>query len=71
MKHWTEQDFEKATGRPHEQDDLDRCNCLKAGELSHRSCGICANHGLPVFECHECFVSLANTASVERISIDN
>ena len=42
--------FEKATGYPPEQDDLDRCNCEKAGQIGHFSCGWDDEHDLPVFQ---------------------
>ncbi len=53
-KQWTAEDFAKAVGREIENDDLDRCNCSKAGQPGHNGCGIC-EHDLPVFMCHECF----------------
>lgn len=47
--------FEAATGAPPEQDDLERCNCEKAGEPLHWSCGWCEIHNLPIFMDPECF----------------
>ena len=47
--------FESMTGHAPVQDDLERCNCKKAGAIGHWSCGICAKHKLPVFTCQECF----------------
>jgi hypothetical protein len=35
-------------------DDLERCNCKRAGEAGHWSCGMC-RHGQPVFLCPDCF----------------
>lgn len=32
-------------------DDLDRCNCEKAGTIGHQDCGWCAKHDMPVFIC--------------------
>lgn len=52
---WTEQDFINATGHEPEQDDLERCNCEHKNEIDHQSCGICEEHNMPVFMCHECF----------------
>jgi hypothetical protein len=46
--------FKEMTGREPENDDLDRCNCPKAGTKGHSACGIC-KHNLPVFECNDCF----------------
>lgn len=31
--------FRKATGFPPEQDDLERCNCDKVGQIGHFLCG--------------------------------
>jgi hypothetical protein len=45
------QEFEQKTGRAPEHDDLDRVNCLKAGQLGHYHCGWCDNHDGPIFEC--------------------
>ena len=42
--------FIAATGRKPEQDDLERCNCPKAGEMSHFYCGWDADFDLPRFE---------------------
>jgi hypothetical protein len=55
----TEQQFKDMVGREPENDDLDRCNCVRAGEPGHSSCGIC-KHNKPVFECQECFVNEFN-----------
>lgn len=38
-----------ATGYEPEQDDLERCNCNKAGEVLHQSCGWDSKRNLPVF----------------------
>ncbi len=35
----TREHFIRATGREPIDDDLDRCNCDKAGELAHSCCG--------------------------------
>lgn len=53
----TGQQFKKMVGREPENDDLDRCNCNKAGKPGHVGCGIC-KHNMPVFECQECFVEV-------------
>lgn len=41
--------FEKCVGRPPEMDDLERCNCDKAGEILHQQCGWNHEKQLPVF----------------------
>lgn len=52
---WTAEIFKARVGRDAEDDDLDRCNCEKAGQPGHEDCGIC-EHNMPLFECQECFV---------------
>lgn len=47
----TAEQFEKATGQKSEKDDLERCNCNKAGELGHLMCGWNKTANLPVFMC--------------------
>lgn len=41
--------FKKATGFAPVQDDLERCNCRKAGQPGHMSCGWNKAKRLPVF----------------------
>lgn len=41
--------FERATGHEPEQDDLERCNCDKAGSIGHESCGWNFKKNAPVF----------------------
>lgn len=41
--------FKKATGFLPEQDDLERCNCDKAGQLGHFMCGWDKARDLPNF----------------------
>ncbi len=43
--------FEGATGGPPERDDLDRVNCLEAGNIGHWQCGWCMHHDKPRFMC--------------------
>jgi hypothetical protein len=43
--------FERAVGRPPENDDLDRVTCDKAGEAGHHACGWCPSHDQPRFIC--------------------
>lgn len=46
----TRKHFRAATGRAPEDDDLERSNCLKAGELGHWCCGWDHELDLPVFQ---------------------
>jgi hypothetical protein len=46
-------DFKKSTGYEATQDDLERANCDKAGQIGHQACGIC-RHGEPRFTCVRC-----------------
>jgi hypothetical protein len=50
--------FKHCVGREPELDDLDRCNCSKAGELCHMNCGWCHECNLPVFECGHIKINL-------------
>lgn len=45
----TAERFQKATGFPPSDDDLERCNCLLAGKTMHSDCGWCFARELPVF----------------------
>lgn len=45
----TRETFIKATGRAPIQDDLERSNCPKAGELGHHFCGWNQEKNLPRF----------------------
>lgn len=47
----TEEIFIKATGAKPDNDDLDRCNCQKAGQFGHFSCGWCERCKQPRFSC--------------------
>ena len=47
----TAEQFEKAVGRPPENDDLDRCNCPNEGEFAHFACGWCKECQQPRFIC--------------------
>lgn len=47
----TAEEFEKVTGRPPENDDLERATCDKAGEVGHFQCGMCQFHKQPRFIC--------------------
>lgn len=44
--------FKRATGREPVDDDLERANCPKQGQLGHRSCGWCLYDNLPRFMCN-------------------
>ena len=50
----TRDEFIKSTGRNPVDDDLERANCAKAGQVGHYGCGVC-KHGQPVFNCADCF----------------
>lgn len=43
--------FEKRTGRPPQDDDLERVNCDEAGSPGHTQCGWCGKHDAPFCEC--------------------
>lgn len=45
----TVEQFIEAVGRPPQQDDLERCNCPKAGQPGHWQCGWHKDANLPVF----------------------
>lgn len=45
----TAEKFKEATGCDPEQDDLERCNCDKAGQVLHSMCGWDEKHNLPNF----------------------
>ena len=47
----TEKEFKEMVGFAPENDDLDRANCDKAGEIGHMFCGICDKHKKPRFIC--------------------
>jgi hypothetical protein len=41
--------FKRATGFAPKDDDLERCNCKKAGEITHSMCGWDYERNLPNF----------------------
>jgi hypothetical protein len=43
--------FEQKTGRKPTDDDLERANCGKAGQIGHWACGWCPMCDKPVAEC--------------------
>ena len=43
----TAKQYEDATGAAPEDDDMDRANCTKAGEIGHIQCGWCEVHQQP------------------------
>lgn len=51
--------FKEKVGRDPEHDDLDRCNCNKAGEAGHLQCGWCEDHDKPRFDCG-CYYQKSN-----------
>lgn len=49
MPRITAEKFKAATGVDPEQDDLERSNCRRAGEMGHWFCGWDKERNLPVF----------------------
>lgn len=49
MRKITAKIFKAATGIEPEQDDLERCNCPKAGQMFHEMCGWNNSDNLPNF----------------------
>ena len=47
----TAYEFEQATGKKPEQDDLARVNCNQVGQIGHLCCGWCAICDGPNSEC--------------------
>lgn len=45
----TAEQFEATTGHPPKDDDLERCNCDKAGQPGHWYCGWDTDNNLPRF----------------------
>lgn len=43
--------FRVAVGWPPENDDMERCNCERAGQIGHFLCGWCDSCDLPRFLC--------------------
>ena len=50
--------FEEKTGIEPIHDDLERCNCQKAGTIGHMACGWCVKCEMPVFMCSHFFPTL-------------
>lgn len=63
--------FQYMTGQLPSQDDLDRCNCIEAGNktLGHFSCGVC-EHKKPVWQCMDCFSKVAQGYKVAYITAE-
>jgi hypothetical protein len=66
----TADEFRDRVGSEPCQDDLERCNCVRAGQLGHMFCGVCV-HGMPRFvRCDDCaHVGSGNTATPENSDI--
>ena len=47
----TKKQFKKATGYEPKDDDMERVNCVRIGDVGHISCGWCNNHKKPRFVC--------------------
>lgn len=45
----TAEHFTARVGYPPEKDDLERCNCPKAGQIGHLACGWNEFYDMPVF----------------------
>lgn len=45
-----EKTFARRVGRPPEDDELERTNCVRQGEAGHLLCGVCVC-GMPRFIC--------------------
>lgn len=45
----TAERFLEATGKPPRDDDLERCNCERAGQVGHSGCGWCDDCNQPFF----------------------
>jgi hypothetical protein len=65
-KPWTEQQFKERTGDAPEDDDLERTNCSLAGTPGHWSCGVCAEHNLPIHKCEPCFFKCHGNTELKR-----
>lgn len=55
-------EFIEATGREPVDDDMERVNCVDAGQPGHYACGWC-KHDLPRFCCAECMESAWSSKS--------
>ena len=79
MSRITPQTFYEFVGCIPEHDDLDRCNCDKAGLPGHWLCGWCDAHKRPYFMCSGCyaprrkvlFVIYTNRPNGERLYWSN
>ena len=49
MSEITREMYIQATGFEPVDDDLERCNCLKAGQAGHHNCGWNTTYNLPCF----------------------
>lgn len=48
---FTRQQFEEMVGNPPKDDDLERLNCDRPGEIGHLACGHCSHCNKPRFIC--------------------
>jgi hypothetical protein len=53
----TAEQFRARVGRDPEQDDLQRCNCNKAGDICHYFCGWCRRCDCPRFVCGHYYIN--------------
>lgn len=59
-----EKQFKEMVGREPQEDELELCNCQKAGTIGHNHCGVCELHNQPRNVCG-CFFDLKNKEIVE------
>lgn len=50
----TKRVFKGAVGRDPVDDELEKCNCPRAGEIGHLTCGWCYDCNLPMSMCRCC-----------------
>jgi hypothetical protein len=53
----TNEEFKSRFGVTPQQDDLERVNCDRVGDIGHFQCGVCEKHNQPRFICG-CFAKL-------------
>lgn len=66
VSYMTRATFKQITGQHPKEDDLDRANCLRAGEVGHHSCGVCSNCSMPRFIGCDCAVMQEHASKQRR-----
>lgn len=51
MISFTDKQYQELFGEKPDNDDLERTNCKKIGEVGHFQCGVCPDHNKPRFKC--------------------